>query len=220
MKLPLKSLIALLAILSSCTPYAKGPVFTIANAQKTFRPLIDFMDIEQGMAVADVGAGSGALTVIMATQLEDCDVYIQDIDHEVLQQENVNKMVNYYSKKLGYDLRQKNQFHVVYGTTDQTNLPDQSIDVIYSNATIHVFDNPAGMLQDLQKKLKPDGRLFIRDSFKGHDGEGAYCTAKDCGKPLLTIDEFLTLMSENGYILTKQTPDFSGYPLFGFEVKN
>ncbi|MEQ9437799.1 MAG: methyltransferase domain-containing protein [Cyclobacteriaceae bacterium] len=205
-------------LLSACAPYAKGPVFTQENAEKTFQPFIEFMDIKPGMAVADVGAGSGALTVIMATQLDNCAVYIQDIDHQVLEQENVNKMIAYYSGQLGYELGQRNQFHLVYGTTTQSNLPDGSIDVIYSNATMHVFDAPDAMLQDLRKKLKPTGKIFIRDSFRGDHGEGEFCSSSKCARRLLSIEEFLAMMDKNGYRLIKQSPDMDGYSLFGFEL--
>jgi ubiquinone/menaquinone biosynthesis C-methylase UbiE len=212
-----KTFIAFL-FLAACAPYAKGPVFTKENAKSTFQPIVEFMEIQPGMTVADVGAGSGALTVIMATQLDSCTVYIQDIDRTVLEQENVDKMISYYSRQLGYELGQRNEFHLVYGTTKQSNLPDQSIDVMYINATVHVFDFPDRMLQDLQQKLKPDGKIFIRDSFRGDHGEGEFCSSSDCGKRLLTIDEFLELMTKNGYRLVKQSPDMQGYPLFGFEA--
>ncbi len=204
--------------LFACTPYAKGPVFTKENAKSTFKPIVEFMDIQPGMTVADVGAGSGALTVIMATQLDSCTVYIQDIDRSVLEQQNVDKMIGYYSKQVGYDLGQRNQFQLVYGTTKQSNLPDQSIDVMYLNATVHVFDFPDTMLQDLQRKLKPAGKIFIRDSFRGDHDEGEFCSSSDCGKRLFSIDEFLELMEKNGYWLVKQSPDMQGYPLFGFEI--
>jgi precorrin-6B methylase 2 len=204
-------------LLSACAPYAKGPVFTKENAKSTFGPLIEFMEIKPGMAVADVGAGSGVLTVIMATQLDSCTVYIQDIDKEVLQKENIDKVIAHYSKQVGYNLGHRNQFQIVYGTVTESKLQNQSIDVMYLNATVHVFDAPDNMLQDLRMKLKPTGRIFIRDSFKGDHDEGEFCTAEDCGKRLLTIDEFLALMKKNGFHLIKQSPDLSGYPVFGFE---
>lgn len=207
----------LVFLVVACAPYAKGPVFTTENAKGTFGPLIEFMEIKPGMTVADVGAGSGVLTVIMATQLDSCMVYIQDIDREALQQENIDKVVAYYSRKLGYNLGQRNQFQIVYGTVTESQLPNQSIDVMYLNATVHVFDTPDTMLQDLRMKLKPAGRIFIRDSFKEDHDEGEFCTASDCGKRLLTIDEFLIMMKRNGFQLIKQSPDMSGYPVFGFE---
>lgn len=212
-------LLSLLLTLSACAPYANGPVFSTEDANKTFQPILDFMDAKPGMAIADVGAGSGALTVIMATQLDSCTVYIQDVDKKVLEQQNVNKMIAYYSKKLGYDLGKRNTFHITHGRLAHSNLPDGALDLIYSNATVHVFDQPDSMLSDLRRKLKPTGRIFIRDSFKGDQGEGEFCSDSKCGMRLYSIDEFLAMMDRNGFQLVKQSPNMSGYPVFGFTSK-
>lgn len=212
-----RTLIFLLLVLTSCAPYANGPVFKIQNAKDTFAPILEFMEAKPGMHVADVGAGSGALTVIMATQLDSCTVYIQDIDKKILEQENVNRMITYYSKKLGYDLSKRNTFYITHGGLTHSNLPNDALDLIYSNATVHAFDQPDSMLTDLRRKMKPTGRIFIRDSFHGDQGEGPFCSDVKCGKPLYTIDEFLTMMDRNGFRLVKQSPNMSGYPVFGFE---
>jgi SAM-dependent methyltransferase len=212
-----RTLIFLLLVSTSCAPYANGPVFKIQGAKDTFAPILEFMEAKPGMHVADVGAGSGALTVIMATQLDSCTVYIQDIDKKTLEQENVNKMITYYSKKLGYDLGKRNTFHITYGELAKSNLPDDALDLIYSHATVHAFDIPDSMLTDLRKKLKPTGRIYIRDSFHGDQEEGPFCSDAKCGKPLYTIEEFLVMMDRNGFRLVKQSPNMSGYPVFGFE---
>lgn len=206
----------LLVVALSCAPYANGPVFKTQDAKTTFGPILEFMEAKPGMHVADVGAGSGALTVIMATQLDSCTVYIQDIDRKILEQENVSKMVAYYSKQLGYELGKRNTFKIVHGEYTRSLLPDNTFDLIYSNATLHAFDKPDEMLTDLRGKLKPTGRIFIRDSFYGDNGEGQFCSDKECGKKLYTIEEFLSLMTQNGYTLVKQSPNLSGYPVFGF----
>lgn len=211
--------LGLLLFLTACAPYANGPVFKIEDARSTFGPILDFMDVKPGMAVADVGAGSGALTVIMGTQLDSCTVYIQDIDRKILEQENVNKMIAYYSKKLGYDLGKRNTFHITHGALGHSNLPDDELDLIYSNATVHVFDQPDSMLSDLRRKLKRMGKIFIRDSFNGDQGEGEFCSDTKCAKRLYTIDEFLAMMDRNGFQLVKQSPNMSGYPVFGFTSK-
>jgi ubiquinone/menaquinone biosynthesis C-methylase UbiE len=215
-----KTIVFLLFVVAvGCAPYANGPVFKIEDARSTFGPILDFMEAKPGMAIADVGAGSGALTVIMATQLDSSSIYIQDIDKEILVQENVNKMISYYSKKLGYDLGKRNTFHITHGALAYSNLPDDELDLIYTNATVHVFDQPDSMLSDLRKKLKSSGRIFIRDSFKGDQGEGEFCSDSKCGKRLYTIDEFLAMMDRNGFQLVKQSPNQSGYPVFGFSRK-
>jgi ubiquinone/menaquinone biosynthesis C-methylase UbiE len=188
------------------------------DAKNTFQPLLEFMEVKRGMAIADVGAGSGALTVIMATQLDSCEIYIQDTDNKVLQEKNVNKMI--YSKLLGYNLNQRNKFHVVHGGLTRSKLFDDSIDLIYSNATIHAFNHPDSMLQDLRQKLKRKGRIFIRDSFRGDRKESEFCSDSKCAKRLFGIDEFLAMMDKNGYQLVKKSPNMSGYPVFGFEKKH
>jgi len=78
----------------------------------------------------------------------------------------------------------------------------------------------ASLLQDLRKKLKPTGKIFIRDGFKGDDGEGEFCSSKKCTKRLLSIDELLVMMEQNGYRLVKQSLYMDGYPLFGFKLGN
>jgi ubiquinone/menaquinone biosynthesis C-methylase UbiE len=214
----IKNLVVFIFLFGACAPYTKGPVFTIDSAKKTFQPIAEFLEVKRGMNVADVGAGSGALTVIMATQFDSCSVYIQDIDRDVLQQKNVDKMIAYYSKQLGYKLGVRNQFFLVYGSTTQSNLPDDYLDLIFSNATMHAFTAPDAMLQDLRKKLKRTGKIFIRDSFRGDNNESQYCSDSKCGRPLYTIDEFLAKMTKNRFQLTKQSSDMSGYPVFGFKL--
>ena len=78
-------LIAYLIILNlSCapkaTPYANGPVMSKKNIRKTFWPIVQFMDVRPRMTFADVGAGSGVFSVMMATFMDSCNIYIQDID--------------------------------------------------------------------------------------------------------------------------------------------
>lgn len=197
----------------------KSPVMNKEDGEKTFGPILQFMDYRPGMTFADVGAGSGAMSVSMAALMDHSTIYIQDINPKVLKKAEVDKMINTYSRKSGHDLRAKNKFIVTIGNTTKTNLPDGSLDLIYSNATVHSFTSLDSMMQDLGRKLKPDGVVYFRDSFKGDHGEGAFCSdKKNCGRPLLTIDEFLAVMKKNGFVLKKQTPDLSGYPVFGFTL--
>lgn len=51
------------------------------------------MEYKPGMSFADVGAGSGMLTVMMATLMNNSTVYIQDIDATVLIENNINKII-------------------------------------------------------------------------------------------------------------------------------
>jgi len=218
-----RSTFFVIVLLQACSPkvspYAHGPVMSEKDIRKSFESILQFMDVKPGAVFADVGASSGALTVMMTTLMDSATVYIQDIDQTSLQEDNLNKIIDFYSKQSHQDLRKKNKFHIIIGDRNHSNLPDGTFDLIYSNATIHVFDLPDTMLTDLSKKLKPDGKLFIRDCFKNDHGAGNFCSDRSCAKPLRTIDEFLALMKRNRFKLIKQSPDMSGYPLFGFVTK-
>lgn len=213
----------LLLVITSCSPrikpYENGPVMGSKDIKETFQPILDFMEYKPGMTFADVGAGSGALTVMMATLMPQSPVYIQDIDSSFLNNRNVDKIIDHYSKESNKDLRTTNTFHITIGGVDHTNLPDATFDRIYSNATVHNFTEIDAMLKDIGKKLKPDGIVFFRDSFKNDHKEGDYCSDPKCARPLLTIDNFLSIMEKNGFVLVKRNPDMSGYPVFGFKIK-
>ncbi len=200
------------------SPYENGPVMSQKNIRKTFQPILQFMDYNSGMSFADVGAGSGALTVMMASLMDSSTIYIQDIDTTVLQANNVNNIIDFYSKQSQQDLRAKNKFHTTIGGLYQSNLPDSTFDLIYSNGTVHVFNSLDSMAVDLGRKLTSDGVLFLRDSFRNDHGEGDYCSDPTCAKPLLSIEEFLMIMKRNGFQVVKQAPDMSGYPVFGFAL--
>lgn len=207
-------------VASACSPkvkpFAHGATMNQKAIEKTFSPILTFMEMKPGFAFADVGAASGDFAVMMATLIDSTTVYIQDIDTTVLKQDNLDKIIDYYSAQCGHALRFKHKFVLVIGDTLQTNLPDAALDRIYTNATFHVFDDPEAILADLHKKLKPTGMIFIRDSFSGDHEEGAFCSDASCAKPLYTIPQFLSIMKRNGFMLVKENPDMSGYPVYGF----
>ena len=202
------------------TPFANGPVMSKKNIRKTFHPILEFMEVKPGIVFADVGASSGVFTVMMATLMNNSKFYIQDIDTAVLKSDNLNKIINYYSKQSKRDLKARNSFYTAIGDKLHSNLPDLSCDIIWSNGTVHNFTSIDSMMTDLGRKLKPGGLLFLRDSFKNDHKEGSFCSDTKCAKPLLTIDEFLNVMNRNGFKLVKRTPDMSGYPVFGFALTN
>lgn len=137
--------------------------------------------------------------------MDDVTVYIEDIDTACLKKDNLNKIVEYYSAQSGRDLLITNRYHLVIGDFFHTNLPDNSFDRIYTNATMHVFQSPDSILTDISRKLKPDGMLFIRDGFKDNKEEKRFCPDPKCGSPLLTVNEFLVIMKRNGFKLVRQS---------------
>jgi ubiquinone/menaquinone biosynthesis C-methylase UbiE len=204
----------ILIIAAGCASHPKMDRKDIAE---TFQPILDFMEYKPGMSFADVGAGSGEMTVSMATLMSNSSIYIQDIDTAILNTANIEKFIQQYSRQSDSDLKSKNNFHLTIGDTQQTNLPDAVFDRIYTNATAHNFIAFDALMTDIKKKLKPDGMLYLRDSFKNHNGEKDRCGDPSCARVLLDIDDFLAAMTKNGFVLMKRNENMSGYPVFGFK---
>jgi ubiquinone/menaquinone biosynthesis C-methylase UbiE len=101
--------------------------------------------------VADIGAGSGYMTVRLAKIVGPMGrVYANDIQPGMLEllQQNVarNKLTNVTP---------------VLGGIDDPKLPPDSIDLAIMVDVYHEFSEPQKMLQRIRESLKPDGRLVL-----------------------------------------------------------
>jgi SAM-dependent methyltransferase len=208
-------------ILLGCTsifrPYPCGPILDEEGVQ-IFKKQNEFLGLKQGVVFADLGASSGYYDAAMSVFLDSVTFYLNDIDQHCLNEKNLSKVLRHYSKIKGRPIQESNTFHVIIGTPTRTKLPDDTFDVIFSNATMHVIDYPDSILADLYKNLKADGSLYVRDEFVYH-GEIKKCGSKKCGHQLLQYDPFLKLMSRNGFELTGESHDF-GYPIYRFSKMN
>jgi len=221
MKLPNLILILSFLLLSGCgtkifRPYPCGPVLDRESIQ-VFKRQNDFLGLKPGMTFADIGASSGYYDGAMAVFLDSVTFYLSDIDRHCLNEKNLKKVLRYYSKLKGSPIEATNRFHHVIGTSAQTLLPENTFDVIFSNATAHVLDQPDSIFRDLHKKLKPEGHLFIRDEFV-YNGEEKKCDSKKCGHLLLLHAPFLELMNRNGFVVVGESKDF-GHPIYKFAKK-
>lgn len=194
-------------------PYPCGPVLDAESVQ-IFKKQNEFLGLRQGVVFADIGASSGYYDAAMAVFLDSVTFYLNDIDQHCLNEKNLDKVLRHYSKIKGQPLQASNEFHYVIGTPTRTKLPENTFDVIFSNATMHVIDYPDSILSDLYKNLKPEGNLYIRDEFV-YNGEPKKCGSKKCGHLLLQYEPFMELMGRNGFLLTGETYDF-GHPIYKF----
>lgn len=111
------------------------------------------LGIEPGMAVADVGSGTGLFTrLIAAAAGPSGKVYAVDIakafvDHTVLSS---------HSRGL------KNVEGVVCAP-DDARLPEASVDLVFLCDTYHHFEFPYRTMSSIAKALKPGGRLVVVD---------------------------------------------------------
>ena len=113
--------------------------------------IVAALELKPGMAVADIGAGTGLFTRLMAEKVgAKGKVYAVDIAPEFLAH------IAATAKKHGHK-------HVVTvrGTQDTTNLPTGLLDLIFMSDVYHHLERPQKMLSSLREALKPNGRLVV-----------------------------------------------------------
>ena len=107
--------------------------------------------IRKGATVADIGAGSGYITIRMAKIVGPMGkVYASDIQQGMLEllQQNVSKA------------KLENVIPVL-GTIEDPKLPADSLDLAIMVDVYHEFSEPQKMLQRMREALKADGRLVL-----------------------------------------------------------
>ena len=205
MKIQKWTLLFLLFSLSSCqglklnkeAPYTCGWVLGSKKAvEKVMRPELDIYNVQPGQVLADIGASNGYRMGMLSVLTDSLTIYLEDIDTLCLNQTEIAKVRTYYSKLRGSPLT--NAFHAVIGTSNSTQLPDQAIDKIIVSASFHHFSDPKGMLADLRKKLKPQGRLYIIENVVKVSGE---VRKRTCGHPLQSIQDLEATFRAAGFKL-------------------
>ena len=115
--------------------------------------IADAIGLEPGMAVADVGAGTGLYTPLLAARVGSRGrVYAVDI---------VPKFIDHIRTQAA--ARGLAQVTAILGTDVSTNLPSASADVVFVCDAYHHFEDYNAMLESIHDALKPGGTLVIVD---------------------------------------------------------
>lgn len=112
---------------------------------------LSILQIPKGATVADIGAGSGYMTLKMAQRVGPTGrVFANDLQPQMLE-------------ILGRRLADRRITNVtlVQGTVDDPKLPPASVDLELLVDVYHEFSQPQAMLRRLREALKPDGRLVL-----------------------------------------------------------
>jgi ubiquinone/menaquinone biosynthesis C-methylase UbiE len=115
--------------------------------------IVGVLALREGMAVADVGAGTGLFSRLLAPRvgpagrLHVVDIAKSFVDHTVLS-----------CRVRGWD-------HVegVVCTADDVRLPPDSVDLVFLCDTYHHFEFPFKTLASIHRALRPGGRLVVVD---------------------------------------------------------
>lgn len=111
------------------------------------------LDLQPGMAVADIGAGSGFYTELFAAKVGPSGrVYAVEISPQ---------WIKYLRQK--FERQGLTQAIVVEGGEHSTRLAPGSIDLAFASDAYHHFEYPADTLASIYQALRPGGRWVVLD---------------------------------------------------------
>ncbi|HEV2202461.1 MAG TPA: class I SAM-dependent methyltransferase [Bryobacteraceae bacterium] len=121
------------------------------EAEENVEGALDAIGIRAGSAVAEVGAGTGYVSIKMARRVGPAGkVYANDIQPEMLARLRDN------AAKAGV-----RNVQTVLGTGTDPKLPAGQMDLIVLVDVYHEFSQPQKMLDAMLASLKPEGRLVL-----------------------------------------------------------
>ena len=108
-------------------------------------------DAKPGMSVADIGAGSGFMTELFAKMVGVSGrVYAVDINPKML--ERIAQRASQEGLK---------NIQTVLDNDTSTELPPNSVDLVFLCDTYHHFEYPKAMLASMFKALRPGGQVVL-----------------------------------------------------------
>jgi len=112
---------------------------------------LNVLKIAKGATVADIGAGSGYITVRLAARVGPGGrVFANDVQPQ---------MLNMLARRLSNS--RITNVTLVEGTFDDPKLPPAAIDLAMMVDVYHELSQPQAMLRHLRESLKPGGRLVL-----------------------------------------------------------
>lgn len=166
--------------------------------------IVTHLDLKPGMVVADVGAGTGLFTRLIAPgvgpkgKVYAVDIAKSFVDHTVM----------------SCRVRGMKQVEGIVCAQDDAKLPPNSVDVVFLCDTYHHFEYPAKTMKSIHEALKPDGRLYLLDFERiegkssdwilGHVRAGKEVFQSEVEAVGFELEEELDLFEENYFLCFKK----------------
>jgi ubiquinone/menaquinone biosynthesis C-methylase UbiE len=140
-----------------------------ADDQSDAARFIEMLNLEAGSTVAEIGAGDGEITIIVAKHVGPTGrVYTTELGND-----RVNKLKEALTKAQAANVT------VLEAHAMRSNLPDGCCDAIFMRSVYHHFEDPAAMNKSFLDALRAGGRLAVMDFAPPPGGEAANPADRD-----------------------------------------
>jgi ubiquinone/menaquinone biosynthesis C-methylase UbiE len=119
--------------------------------------LLKNLAVQPGMAIADIGAGSGYHSTLLSNMVGNGKVYAVDVERE---------MIAYLNERIKRE--GKKNIIPVLSTEKSVSLPANSMDMMLLVDVYHEFSFPYEMARSMLEALKPGGKLVLVE-FRAED---------------------------------------------------
>jgi SAM-dependent methyltransferase len=152
--------------------------------------IVAALELAPGMVVADIGAGTGAFLQVLSSELgSEGKLFAVDIAPQFLDHLRGRAAADGLSN-----------VEVIAGSDTATNLPDDSVDVLFLCDVYHHLEYPPVYLRSLHQTLRADGRMIIID-FEKIEGKTSPGMMKHVRQDKATL---LAEVTAEGFVLERE----------------
>lgn len=164
------------------------------------RELVESMNLQPGMKVADVGTGVGYMLPYLSHAVGPTGtVYAEDIASDFLAK-----------AKLRATTTGLTNVKFLLGTNRDADLPGGQLDAVLVLDTYHHFDYPEAMLRGIRDSLMSDGKLYIVDYYKRENAMGPGTGDRAIEHIRLDQAGVIQEVEENGFKLVSKYDQIPG----------
>lgn len=116
-----------------------------------YQMVFDHLDTTNSKSILELGIGNGKFLFEIAKKNQ--TIHFSGID--------ISKTLLRKAKKNNSEFIKNGQVNILYGNVNAIPYADSSFDSIYSTNTIYFWENPAAVLEEIKRVLKPNGKLLL-----------------------------------------------------------
>jgi ubiquinone/menaquinone biosynthesis C-methylase UbiE len=119
-------------------------------------------------SVLDIGTGTAKIPLLMLAERADLDILAVDMAKEMLK----------VAVRRVADANLSNQCKLACMDAKALRVPAAKYDLVLCNSTAHHIPDPVALFREIERVVKPDGAILVRDLVRPESMDGAWAIVK------------------------------------------